>query len=258
MTTQNSKGQKSDKTVFNGIYISLEPVQDYQDFEKSDGLLNQILQSDLEIQIAPISKIGRLFQDTVSSISGALADVRFSNEELNDVLSLKIENLLSRTEKLKELSGKFSTSMEEILYQLYKNYGPFYMKIHKGKISIAFNYASFNLFNNNKSFSQDYLLKESIDEKLISPKKWGHLLYLIGVCEALKFHLLQMSVNNLDDKHKLASDFDNLLTQADLESEDLTLLEKEIKQDTQVGFVLSNEVVSQIKQEYENKIKGEE
>lgn len=244
------KGQKTRNIVFDGIIISLDRNYEYTENKmETNNTVKKFLEDDfLEIQIAPISKLGRLFQDTVSSISGSLADIRFSNEELNDVMSLKTENLINKSLKNQQLEEKFSSRMEEAIYQLYSKYGPFYMKIHKGKIRLAFN--SGGLFNKN-SLRPSLLPNKRIDENLLSVYRWGHLLYLIGVMENLMFNLSQMSDTLIDDKNKLASDFDDLLDMEDLTTDEIQELDKDTRTQTRVPFVLSDEKLKEIKEEYE-------
>lgn len=231
----NEKGNVSYSTVFDGIVISLDPMS---------------LSMEYDIQISPISKMGRLVQDTLSTISNTFSDVRFSNEELNDRLVLKTEGYWNGTKNNEWLGQRFSTNLEEVFYQLYQHYGVFWTRMYRGKIWLAFPEVSGLIFSGEGRLNRYMLPNSSITTENFEPRKWSELFYIIGVMEALVFNVQHMLSNDDVSEMKLASDFDTLIkNKTDVEKETYSAYHQ-FQTDTHVAKILNDEQVIRYKKEY--------
>lgn len=208
------------------------------------------LSMEYDIQISPISKMGRLVQDTLSTISNTFSDVRFSNEELNDRLVLKTEGYWNGTKNNEWLGQRFSTNLEEVFYQLYQHYGVFWTRMYRGKIWLAFPEVSGLIFSGEGRLNRYMLPNSSITTENFEPRKWSELFYIIGVMEALTFNVQHMLSNDDVSEMKLASDFDTLIkNKTDVEKETYSAYHQ-FQTDTHVAKILNDEQVIRYKKEY--------
>lgn len=237
----DEKGNIRYQTVFDGVVI------------KMTGHINTTHQSSANIQISPVSKLGRLFQDTISSISNHFSDVRFSNEDLNEVFVLKTEGMFDRADKNEWIAQRFSTNMEEVIYQMYDHYGKFHMRVAGHKIWVAFPSGSFaaDILSRSGRFDRFMLPTQALNADNFHPKKWGHLMYVIGLFESMFFHLKEMLGHVDEHQIQLASDFDYLIKNfADLDDEELRQRFNEFKKLINVPKILSDEQVAKYQKEY--------
>lgn len=232
----DSKGSSYYANVFKGIVISLDESN---------------LSIDVDIQIAPISTVGRLFQDTLSTLSGTFSDVRFSNETLNDRLVLRTEGLMNRFEHNEWLGQRFSSNVEEVLYQLYVHYGVFWLRMYRGKIWLAFPENSALVFSGEGRLNRYMLPDSELSTETFEPRKWAELLYVIGAMESLVFHVREMVAQGHSTELKLASDFDALIqNKVSLANQDYQTYH-DFQQETRVSKILSDEYVTRYRKEYE-------
>lgn len=123
--TNNGDGKSHKSTVFDGFVAYM--------------LLDSLVDSGLNLQIKPISKVGRMLQDTVSGYSSKLSDIPFSNEELNDKMKMYVDtSIFNKSDMDTENVLKVITgTVEELVYKLYKVYGSFYLDIHAGRLLVG-------------------------------------------------------------------------------------------------------------------------
>lgn len=125
----SSDGQTSttNKTVFNGTYLVVNTPPDLKELGIST------------VKIDPISKIGRMVQDTVSGLSKTFQDFSFNTEELNDVMVCRISFLIFKDRDATEqaVQSILTPRFEEFLYALYKRYGAFHLRISESGVTFA-------------------------------------------------------------------------------------------------------------------------
>lgn len=249
----NEKGQVSYTTFFDGVVIQLEPLR----IEKG------WFANELGIQIKPIGKMRRLFQDTISNMSETLKDIPFGYEEMNDKMLMQIEArwFIKDKDHEKQAAQLVSKSMEEVLYRLFEQYGPYWLKIKGGKIWIALDQVVDlkEMFSKTKVLKKDYLPTYSMSSSSFDPRKWGHLMYLIGIFEGLHFHLnYHYNADSLGDRqlHSVYGDLTRNFVDVE-QDEELKQWVKELDRLAKVPTFASEVMIEKMRKEIDLELENE-
>lgn len=183
-------------TAFDGIVIRLERVEDYDESRVLDNQnILQLFEGDTKVSIVPATMGGKLWSSVLGMVSKNFKDIPFQNTKLNDKLSMRVENdFFVRSKKSEQFLNKFTISFEEVLYQLFELYGPFYMQIEGGQLWLALDTRG-KLFSKNKKFKDSYKVYRGQSEETFAPERWTHLFNLVSILEALTFYLVEMNEN---------------------------------------------------------------
>lgn len=243
---EDEKGRKLERTIFNGSIFVLP-------FDKA--LVSSLNEDKTGIQIKPISKLGRLVQDTISSYSKSVFhDIPFSNEELNDVMKMQIERGLLDIDKSKddleeELLKLLTTTLEEVFYQINLKYGSFYLKIKNKKLLLAIDKGGLV----GKGFLTAYFPTNRCSDYEFSIEKWFHFFYMIGCLQAMRYHIHTFLGINTSLGKEIANEasvYNYLVMNSDLpDKEEINAYNQEFKSRTDLPLFVSDEFINLIKED---------